>query len=286
MPTTLRSTAAALRQLGRSPAASPTLNTYIPAIGNRTCVFCQHKSWKPSLATRGFHDSSRLLARANASGESAPPPNNPVLSKSFPSQSSEQNSVDEADSLINKPPDISSHYTIFPHSIPAPPPKGPFEISIPDLRQEFLRLQGRAHPDKYPPGIKKQRAEALSARINEAYRTLADPLSRAQYLLASQHGIDVTAEDGAKDHPQDIETLMQVLEVQETIEEAQDELVVARLKDENEERVKGCVAALGWALDQGHIEEARKECVKLRFWYTIRDGLRDWEPGKGVRLIH
>lgn len=96
----------------------------------------------------------------------------------------------------------------------------------------------------------------------------------------------MTAEDGAKDQPQDVETLMQVLEVQETIEEAQDEVIVARLKDENEERIKGCVAALGSALDQGDIEEARKECVRLRFWYTIREGLRDWEPGKDVRLIH
>ncbi|PGH35234.1 Fe-S protein assembly co-chaperone HscB [[Emmonsia] crescens] len=279
MPRTLPS-AAALRQIGRSPAHSLTPSTPLPAVRNSICILCQHQAWRSSFATRKFHDSRRLLARANASTASAPSPINSALSEPPPSQNG------EADSLINKPPDISTHYTIFPNTIPNPPPKGPFDISIPDLRQEFLRLQGRAHPDKYPPGLKKQRAEALSARINEAYRTLADPLSRAQYLLASQHGIDVTAEDGAKDQPQDVETLMQVLEVQETIEEAQDEVIVARLKDENEERIKGCVAALGSALDQGDIEEARKECVRLRFWYTIREGLRDWEPGKDVRLIH
>ncbi|ODH15280.1 Fe-S protein assembly co-chaperone HscB [Paracoccidioides brasiliensis] len=210
-----------------------------------------------------------------------------AVSNPSPLQNGEQNnSTDDAESLINKPPDISTHYTIFPETIPVPPPRGSFSISIPDLRREFLRLQARAHPDKYPPGPKKQRAEALSSRINEAYRALSDPLSRAQYILASQHGIDLEAEDGAKDHPQDMETLMRVLEVQETIEEAQDELTVAQLKEENEERINGCVAALGSALDQGNIDEARKECVRLRFWYTIREGLREWEPGKGVRLIH
>ncbi|KLJ12303.1 hypothetical protein EMPG_12646 [Blastomyces silverae] len=285
MPRTLLSSAA-LRRIGAPPTRSVTRNTSLPATRNSICIFCQHKTWRPSLAIRNFHGSRRLLAGANANPASTPSPNTSAISEPPTSQNAAKNSADEADSLINKPPDISTHYSIFPHSIPNPPPKGPFDISVPDLRQEFLRLQGRAHPDKYPPGPKKQRAEALSARINEAYRALSDPLSRAQYLLASQHGIDVTAEDGAKDHPQDMETLMQVLEVQEIIEEAQDEIIVARLKDENEERIKGCVAALGNAFNQGGIEEARKQCVRLRFWYTIRDGLRDWEPGKNVRLIH
>ncbi|OJD22257.1 Fe-S protein assembly co-chaperone HscB [Blastomyces percursus] len=284
MPRSLLSSA--LRQIGASPARSVTRNTCFPAARNNICIFCQHKSWRPSLAIRNFHGSRRLLAGANANPASTPPPNTSAISEPPSSHNAEESSTDEADSLINKPPDISTHYSIFPNTIPNPPPKGPFDISVPDLRQEFLRLQGRAHPDKYPPGPKKQRAEALSARINEAYRALSDPLSRAQYILASQHGIDVTAEDGAKDHPQDMETLMQVLEVQEIIEEAQDEIIVARLKDENEERIKGCVAGLGNAFNQGDIEEARNQCVRLRFWYTIRDGLRDWEPGKNVRLMH
>ncbi|EEQ84798.1 hypothetical protein RJZ56_007304 [Blastomyces dermatitidis] len=286
MPRTLLSSAAALRRIGASPARSVTRNTSFPAARNNICIFCQHKTWRPSLAIRNFHDSRRLLAGANANPASNPPPNTSAISEPPTSQNAEKNSTGEADSLINKPPDISTHYSIFPNTIPNPPPKGPFDISVPDLRQEFLRLQGRAHPDKYPPGPKKQSAEALSARINEAYRALSDPLSRAQYLLASQHGIDVTAEDGAKDHPQDMETLMQTLEVQEIIEEAQDEIIVARLKDENEERIKGCVTSLGNAFNQGDIEEARKQCVRLRFWYNIRDGLRDWEPGKNLRLIH
>ncbi|EEH10167.1 DnaJ domain-containing protein [Histoplasma capsulatum G186AR] len=269
-------------RIGGLTGRSITPNTSLPTSRSNTCILCQHRAWRPLAATRKFH-GSRILLAAPASFPSV---NTSAISEPEGSPNLEKTSTDEVESLINKPPDITTHYTIFPNAIPDPPPKGPFDISVPDLRQEFLRLQARAHPDKYPPGLTKQHAEALSARINEAYRALADPLSRAQYLLASQHGIDVTAEDGAKDHPQDMETLMQVLEVQEIIEEAQDEVTVARLKDENEERIKGCVAALGRAFDHGDIEEARKECVRLRFWYTIRDGLRDWEPGKDVRLVH
>lgn len=189
-------------------------------------------------------------------------------------------------------PDITNYYTIFPKTLPGgPPPGSPFAISVGDLRREFLQLQGLTHPDKYPAGAAKQRAEALSARINEAYRTLCDPLLRAQYLLREMHGIDVTAEDGASKHALDAETLMEVMEVQETIEEVGADPgaanTIAQLKRENDRRVEECVRALGEAFDRGDVETARTECVRLRFWYSVGEGLREWEPGHTeIRLLH
>ncbi|EAW15140.1 J-type chaperone JAC1 [Aspergillus clavatus NRRL 1] len=189
-------------------------------------------------------------------------------------------------------PDLTNYYTIFRETLPAgPPPASPFDIPLGELKREFLRLQNVIHPDKYPPGPAKQRAEALSARINEAYRTLADPLQRAQYLLREMHGIDVTAEDGASEHALDPVTLMEVMEVQETIEEVgagpEAEATIAALKKENDARVAGCVKRLGEAFERGDIEAARRECVRLRFWYSVGEGLREWEPGHTeIRLVH
>ncbi|PYH94809.1 Co-chaperone Hsc20, partial [Aspergillus ellipticus CBS 707.79] len=189
-------------------------------------------------------------------------------------------------------PDITNHYTIFKKTLPAgPPPASPFEISGSDLRREFLQWQSVIHPDKYPQGPQKNQAEALSARINEAYRTLLDPLPRAQYLLRELHGIDVLAEDGASKHALDPETLMEVMEVQETIEEvAADpgaEDTIAELKKENDARIGVCVRALAAAFDAGDVETARQECVRLRFWYSVGEGLREWEPGTTeIRLVH
>ncbi|KAJ5154046.1 Heat shock cognate protein B C-terminal oligomerization [Penicillium coprophilum] len=189
-------------------------------------------------------------------------------------------------------PDITNHYTIFPRTLPAgPPPGSPFTISTNDLRREFLQLQGLVHPDKYPNGTEKQQAEALSARINEAYRTLLDPLQRAQYILREWHGIDVTAEDASTKHALDAETLMEVMEVQETIEEvggsADAEAQIDALKKENEGRVDRCVESLGEALEKGDLEAARMECIRLRFWYSVGEGLREWEPGNTeIRLMH
>ena len=112
-----------------------------------------------------------------------------------------------------------------------------------------------------------------------------DPLLRAQYLLDEFHGIDVLAEDqGAKD--QDPETLMEVMEAQEAIEEASEEAEIEGLKTVNRARIDETVKKLGQAFDGGEIEEARKECIKLRFWRSLQEGLDSWEPGKEVRLIH
>ncbi|BDD57840.1 hypothetical protein MPDQ_005188 [Monascus purpureus] len=194
--------------------------------------------------------------------------------------------------LVSRAPDITDHYTIFPNTLPSgPPPHSPFEIPVTQLRREFLQLQNLVHPDKYPAGAAKQHAEALSARINEAYRTLTDPLTRAQYLLREYHGVDVTAEDGAAKHALDPETLLEVMEVQETIEEVANspgaEESIAQLKRENDSRIAECVRALGEAFDRGDIEGARKETVRLRFWYSVGQGLKEWEPGMAeIRLVH
>jgi len=62
-----------------------------------------------------------------------------------------------------------------------------------DLR--FRKLQQEFHPDRYASksDIEKRLAMQMAATINQAYQTLAEPLSRAQYLLELQ-GFDANQE--------------------------------------------------------------------------------------------
>ncbi len=55
----------------------------------------------------------------------------------------------------------------------------------------YQQLQGEVHPDRHATADDTEQRLALqsSARVNEAYRALKDPVSRAQYLL-SLRGID------------------------------------------------------------------------------------------------
>lgn len=167
-----------------------------------------------------------------------------------------------------------------------------FYVNPRDLRKEFLQLQSVYHPDKYPAGsTAHQRAYALSTLLNNAYKTLSDPLLRAQYVLQLLYDIDVTSEDNSA-HPTDPETLMLVMEAQEELEGAADadgkegEQVVERLKEENKARIRETEKGLGEAFEAGDAEGARDWSVKLKYWKSLESGLNEWEPGKEVRLTH
>ncbi|CAI6332098.1 unnamed protein product [Periconia digitata] len=176
-----------------------------------------------------------------------------------------------------------SHYSFFPTTLPSgPPPHGAFKVDINALKREFLQLQARAHPDRHPQED-KNKAQALSARINEAYKTLQNPLLRAQYLL-SLRGIEVAEDETAK--VEDPDLLMEVLETREEIEEAQSEEDLVQMKTKNEERVEKSVKVLEEAFEKDDMDTAKSEAVKLRYWINIKESLDAWEEGKPVVLQH
>lgn len=185
-----------------------------------------------------------------------------------------------------KLPDITNHYTLFPSTLPrGPPPNGPFDIPLPVLRKEFLQIQSIHHPDKHPEEPAHSKARALSALINNAYKTLSDPLLRAQYLLLQNYGIDVMSEDSST-HKTDTETLMEVMDAQERIEGAETEEQIEEIRAENAERIDQAVQVLGEALEKDDAATATRECIRLKYWRSLGDGLYSWEPGKVVRLVH
>ncbi|PLB44760.1 Co-chaperone Hsc20 [Aspergillus steynii IBT 23096] len=278
MPTSFRPQRLLQRLSLSGPARRPRTTS---SVARGACIACQLRSQSQS--------SSRPTSRLPDTRHLTSPLRRRFASTSPASNDSGAPAGPESRGIA---PDITNHYTIFRQTLPSgPPPGSPFDISLGDLRREFLQLQNVSHPDKYPPGEAKRRAEAFSTLINEAYRTLADPLLRAQYLLREMHGIDVTAEDGAAKHALDAQTLMEVMEVQETIEEVSAdpnaEAKIAELKKENAVRVESGVRELAGAFDREDIETARTECVRLRFWYNVGEALKEWEPGMTeLRLVH
>ena len=59
------------------------------------------------------------------------------------------------------------------------------QIDLSQLEKSFYGLSRRLHPDLYFQRPEQERvlAEEASARLNDAYRTLRDPVARAEYLL-------------------------------------------------------------------------------------------------------
>jgi molecular chaperone HscB len=211
----------------------------------------------------------------------------PTVSRNYPQRWASQTTAASHNQYPKEPIKKSfaprTHYEFFPQTLSSgPPPNGPFAIDTRQLRKEFLQLQAVAHPDRHPQSL-KQRAEATSARINEAYKTLQDPLLRAQYLL-SLRGIDVADDETAR--VDDPELLMEVLEAREEIEAASSEEDLEELRRINDARVEASEKILEEAFRLDDMAMAKWEAVKLRYWINIKDGLDVWEKGKPVVLIH
>jgi len=95
-------------------------------------------------------------------------------------------------------------------------PRG-LNLSVDDVQQRYYALSRELHPDRFmqKPEAERQRALDMSSALNDAYRTLKDPIKRAQYLL-SLEGFDI-GEQRSKDVP--AELLEEVFELNMALEE-------------------------------------------------------------------
>ncbi len=86
-----------------------------------------------------------------------------------------------------------------------------------DLQRKFYERSREWHPDRFARKSEAERERALdaSSRLNDAYRTLRDPIARAQYVL-SEEGFDV-GEQRSHDVPPEL--LEEVFELNMALEE-------------------------------------------------------------------
>ncbi|KAG5913856.1 hypothetical protein E4U42_000840 [Claviceps africana] len=170
-----------------------------------------------------------------------------------------------------------SPYDFFPRSLPlGPPPAGPFQIDPRALRAEFLALQAKYHPDKHPQ--QSPQTPSLSATINHAYRTLLDPLLRAEYLL-SQHGL-APSESATLDHRHGLDEarlLAHVMHAHEQVHEARSLADLEPLRLRNEESIAESEAVLERAFAAADWAAAAREAVRLKYWVRIRAAVQEWE---------
>ena len=106
----------------------------------------------------------------------------------------------------------------------------PVAADVAALTRRFHELSRIYHPDRWATTDSATQTIALdsSALVNDAYRTLKDPFTRAEYLLRRERGTrpDDTKDSQAKP-PQEL--FAQVLELQEALMEYQE----ARLDDDD-----------------------------------------------------
>jgi len=95
-----------------------------------------------------------------------------------------------------------------------------FSVDQEKLSEQYRYLQTVVHPDKFANASDYERRVSVqkSARINEAYQILKQPLSRAQYLveyLSEVNGVELRNDSDVK---MDSNFLLQQMEVREKLD--------------------------------------------------------------------
>ena len=93
-----------------------------------------------------------------------------------------------------------------------------FSIEGEALERSYREIQSKVHPDRFAHAGDAERRASLqwTTRVNEAYRTLKDPVQRAKHIL-DLHGVDVAFETNTAMPP---EFLVQQMELRESLEQA------------------------------------------------------------------
>jgi molecular chaperone HscB len=102
-----------------------------------------------------------------------------------------------------------------------------FALEPEALERRYREIQSQVHPDRFAHAGDAERRASLqwTTRVNEAYRTLKDPVQRGRHLL-ELHGVDVAFETNTQ---MPSEFLMQQLELREELEGATQGKDAARL---------------------------------------------------------
>ena len=147
-----------------------------------------------------------------------------------------------------------------------------FNIDTEALEQTYRALAARFHPDKFASAsaFEQKQAVMMSSTINDAYRTLKNPIDRAAYLLKSQN-IDADAPEHTSFSP---EFLMQQMEWRETLMDAQMEQnhnAIRALDQEIQEVQSNLYQDLQQAFEQQDYESAAQWVRHGRFLNKLRN---------------
>ena len=143
------------------------------------------------------------------------------------------------------------------------------------LDAAYRKLQSEVHPDRFAGASDADKRLALqaSARVNEAYRVLRDPVQRAQYLL-SLNGVDAV---GETDTQLPFEFLERQLERREEASEAlanEDERTLSSLREAGLGDAREIEDQLARDLDAGgDFAEARPHVRELTFLSKLADDI-------------
>jgi molecular chaperone HscB len=137
------------------------------------------------------------------------------------------------------------------------------DLELSSLDRAYFALQRQWHPDRFvaKPPEERARASAEAAALNDAYRTLKDPLSRAVYL-AGLKGVELPGDGKTIDDP---ELLMEAMEAREALQEADTPDAIEALTERSSRDFEEALAGLESLFLANEKAAIRKSLLRLRY---------------------
>ncbi len=137
------------------------------------------------------------------------------------------------------------------------------DLELAQLDRAYFARQRLWHPDRFVgrPAEERARASIEAAALNDAYRTLKDPVDRAVYL-ATLKGVELPGDGKTIDDP---DLLMEAMEAREALHEATTVDEVEVLAGRARKDVEAALGGLASLLLQDDKPAIRKTLLRLRY---------------------
>ncbi|XP_061623377.1 iron-sulfur cluster co-chaperone protein HscB isoform X3 [Phyllopteryx taeniolatus] len=117
----------------------------------------------------------------------------------------------------------------------------------------------------------REYSEHQSALVNKAYRTLLKPLSRGLYMLELKGmRFDEGTESGV-----DAEFLMELMEINEALEQAQTPEEADKISQDTKGKLKGLTEKIDGALRAGELQAAKALLAQMKYFSNIEEKVKE-----------
>ncbi len=154
-----------------------------------------------------------------------------------------------------------------------------FDIDKQQLASRYQDMQRQYHPDRFAGKSEKEQTQAVSlaSTINQAYQTLKNPLSRAEYMLSLQ-GIDIANEQQTM---HDTAFLMEQLMLREELDNIEHSIDAENLLADFTSRLEKMYTIrhdeMVKTLDSQNWDAAADNVRKLRFLAKLKEQVEHLE---------
>ncbi|XP_047538040.1 iron-sulfur cluster co-chaperone protein HscB isoform X2 [Vanessa atalanta] len=143
---------------------------------------------------------------------------------------------------------------------------------------KYKELQKYLHPDKYANRNKEEQeiSAQYSSLVNDAYKTLLEPLTRGIYMLR------LRGKEIPENTQLDQEFLFKIMEKNEEVENADTEEEIMRLNKENKAVIKDLQKQLSIAFFDGDLKRVLHLLSHMKYYASIDNQIQAAIRNKGI----